>query len=132
MMRVQVVLHDISGHGGMANIVVTQSGTTVAVKNGDRVVIDIPGGGDVTIVAANANTRNFQVEFTDDTLADTLLVDLSTFSKDGLQILARDYDPTDRITLIGKTSGGIAPGQLSNPSAMPCAMSPPSSPATSV
>ena len=98
----------------MAAIVVTQPGATVAVKNGDRVIIDIPGGGDVTVVAANPGVRNFQVDFTDDTLADTLRVDLSTFSKDGLQILVRDYDPTDRVDLMGKTSGGIAPGQLSD------------------
>lgn len=98
----------------MAIIVVTQPGTTVAVKNGDRVYIDIPGGGDVTIVAANSSVRNFQVNFTDDTVSDTIHVDLSTFTRNGLQILVRDYDSTDRVNLMGKVSGGVSPGQLSD------------------
>lgn len=98
----------------MATIVVTEPGLVVPVKNGDRLIIDIPGGGDVTVVAANAGVRNFQVDFTDDTLADTLKIDLSSFSKDNLQILVRDYDPTDRVVLMGSTGGGVSPGQHSD------------------
>lgn len=95
----------------MATIVVTQPNATVAVSNGDRVIIDIPGGGTVTVVAASPNVRNFQVDFADDTQADTLRVDTSTFQRDGLQILVRDYDPSDRIKLLGTKDGGISLSQ---------------------
>ena len=39
----------------MAIIVVTTDGQTVAVSNGDTVIVDIPGGGTVNIVAADTN-----------------------------------------------------------------------------
>ncbi len=97
----------------MAQIVVTQSGTTVVVSNGDRVIIDIPGGGDVTIVAApGSNVHRFQLEFVDDTESDRVNIDLSTFSRDNLHIDIRDYDPTDVVRLIGAFNRFVDPNDV--------------------
>ncbi len=86
----------------MPTIVVTQDGQTVQVANGDRVVIDIPGGGGVTIVAANSNVRNFQIEYGgDDTVADQAIVDLDSFTRDDLNIQLRGYDSQDNLSLEG-------------------------------
>lgn len=86
----------------MAFIYVTEAGQTVTVKNGDIVVVDIPGGGDVTIVAANPGVREFRIDYGDDDgAADTVIVDTSTFASDNLQILVNGYDSTDRLTLDG-------------------------------
>jgi len=94
----------------MATITVTQSGTTVVVENGDKVIIDIPGGGDVTIVAdPDDNVDKVKIEFVDDTQADTVNIDLSTFSEDGLHIDIFDYDPTDTITLQGAFNRYVDP-----------------------
>ena len=95
----------------MATIVVT-SGGTVTVQNGDRVVIDVPEGEVVTIEAAGPNVRNFQVDFTDDTVSDTVIIDLSSFSSNNLQIQLNDYDPTDKITLQGAENGQIDPSRV--------------------
>lgn len=96
----------------MAIIRVTQSGTTVAVKNGDKVVVDIPGGGDVTIVAANASARRFTVEFVDDTHSDNVTVDLATFSAPNLHMDIRDYDPSDSVNLSGAFNQNVDPNNV--------------------
>lgn len=95
----------------MATITVTEPGTTVAVKNGDRVVVDIPGGGDVTIVAANPGARIFQVTFTDDSVSDVVRVDLTSFQRNNVLIELRDYDQNDVLSLNGAISGSISGGQ---------------------
>ncbi|MDU8944464.1 Hint domain-containing protein [Ovoidimarina sediminis] len=94
----------------MATIIVTEPDTVVEVDNGDRVVIDIPGGGTVTLVAADPQVTNFQVDFTDDTVSDTLRIDLSTFANGDVQVQLNDYDTTDRVELIGG-SGTIDPSR---------------------
>ena len=94
----------------MAIITVTESGT-VAVSNGDTVVIDIPGGGDVTIVAdPNSNVSVLRIEFVNDAEADAVTIDLATFSADNLHLDIKDYDPTDSISLLGATNTHVDPG----------------------
>ncbi|MBT8454588.1 MAG: Hint domain-containing protein [Alphaproteobacteria bacterium] len=97
----------------MAIIVVTDTTPQpIEVKNGDKVVIDIAGGGDVLIVAANPNVRRFTIEFEDDAQTDTAIVDLSTFQGADLHIDVRDYNETDTISLLGAQNGTIEPGNL--------------------
>ncbi len=85
----------------MAKITVTTSGTTVVVKNGDSVTVDIPGGGWVNIVAdPTSNIKNVKIDFGgDDTVADEVRIDLSTFRSYDLHIDINDYDPTDSVVL---------------------------------
>lgn len=97
----------------MARIYVTQSGTTVVVGDNDTVVIDIPGGGEVTIVAdPSDNVDQFRVEFGDDSESDTANIDLSTFSEDDLHIDIRKYDPTDTINLQGAFNRFVDPDDV--------------------
>lgn len=94
----------------MANIKVTVSGTTVVVGRNDKVFIDIPGGGNVTIVAdPNDSVDKFQIEFGDDSESDSVTVDLSTFSENDLHIDIKQYDPTDKITLQGAFNKFVDP-----------------------
>lgn len=96
----------------MAFIYVTEPGTTVAVSNGDTIVVDIPGGGDVTIVASAGNVRNFRIRYGDDDgVADTVRVDLDTFSRPDLQILVFGYDPTDQLFLDGADGLQVNPSK---------------------
>ena len=85
----------------MAKIIVTTDGQTVEVRNGDTVIVDIPGGGTVNIVAApGANIKTFRIDFgDDDDVADTVNIDLSTFTTYGLHIDIYGYDPTDTVSL---------------------------------
>jgi hypothetical protein len=85
----------------MAIIVVTTDGQTVEVKSGDTVVVDIPGGGTVNIVAApGANAKTFRIDFGgDDDVSDTVNIDLSTFTSYGLHIDINNYDPSDIVSL---------------------------------
>lgn len=86
----------------MAQITVTQDGATVFVSNGDRVVIDIPDGGTVNIVAANSSVRNFRVDYGDnDTTANKVVIDTDSFERDDLQVLVVGYDPLDALQLLG-------------------------------
>ena len=86
----------------MATIIVTQDNQTVYVSNGDRVIIDIPGGGTVNIVAENPNVRNFRVSYADDNSAGSNVnIDIDSFERDGLQILVSGYDPQDSMSLVG-------------------------------
>lgn len=95
----------------MAFIVVTTDGQTVAVSNGDTVIVDIPGGGTVNIIAANPNVKTFRLDFgDDDNQADTVNIDLSTFAKPGLHIDINNYDPLDSVNLIGATNTHVDPG----------------------
>lgn len=97
----------------MARIYVTESGTTVVVGDNDTVVIDIPGGGEVTIIAdPDDNVDKFRVEFGDDSVADTANIDLSTFSEDDLHIDIRKYDPTDTINLEGAFNRHVDPDDV--------------------
>jgi len=85
----------------MATITVTTDGQTVEVSNGDTVVIDIPGGGSVNIVAEDGRPiKVFRIKFVDDSQADTVNIDLSTFTSYGLHIDIIDYDPTDTVNLM--------------------------------
>ncbi|SIS53259.1 Hint domain-containing protein [Roseivivax lentus] len=96
----------------MAQIVVTESGT-VEVSNGDTVIIDIPGGGDVTLVAApGSDVQTFRIEFVDDGQSDSVAIDLSTFSGDGLHIDIKDYDPSDQISLLGAFDTFVEPNNV--------------------
>lgn len=84
----------------MAVITVTTDGETVVVGNGDTVIIDIPGGGTVNIVAEpGATIKTFRIEFGGDDEADTVVIDLSTFSDYDLHIDIKDYDPNDAVVL---------------------------------
>lgn len=86
----------------LATITVTEDGQTVFVSNGDRVIIDIPGGGTVTIVAEKPNVRNFRVDYADDeSAASTAILDLDSFQRDDLQVLVSGYDLRDTMTLEG-------------------------------
>ena len=96
----------------MAIITVTESGV-VTVGNGDTVIIDIPGGGDVTLVAdPTSNVQTFRVEFVDDSQADKLTILLPTFTSDDLHIDIKDYDPTDQISLVGASNAFVEPNNV--------------------
>ncbi len=84
----------------MATIDVTSDGS-VAVGDSDIVELNIAGGGDVTITAADSSVDFFKIKFLDDTEADSVTVDLSTFAQDGLRIDILQYDPSDSIGFIG-------------------------------
>lgn len=95
----------------MAIIVVTTDGQTVAVSNGDTVIVDIPGGGTVNIVAADTNVKTFRLDFgDDDNQADTVNIDLSTFTSPGLHIDINNYDALDAVNLMGAFNTHIDPG----------------------
>ena len=86
----------------MATIRITEHGQTVSVSNGDRVIVDIPGGGTVTIVAEHPNTRNFRIDYADDTdTGSTVMLDVDSFQRDDLQVIVTGYDPNDSLTLDG-------------------------------
>ena len=97
----------------MAQITVTQSGTTIVVGQNDKVFIDIPGGGVVTIIAdPNDNVDKFEIKFRDDSESDTANIDLSTFSEDGLHIDIKNYDPTDVVNLQGAFNRFVDPANV--------------------
>jgi len=97
----------------MATITVTVTGTTVMVGDGDTVIIDIPGGGEVTIIAdPNDNVDKVKIEFVNDSEADTVIIDLSTFSEDDLHIDIHDYDPTDSIHILGAFNRYVDPSDV--------------------
>ena len=94
----------------MAIINVTTDNTTVVVSNGDKVFINIPGGGTTTIVAApGANIQNLKIHFVDDTQSDTVIIDLSTFSSYNLHIDVIDYDSTDAVILTSAFNQNVDP-----------------------
>lgn len=94
----------------MATIVVTTAGQTVMVTNNDTVIIDIPGGGDVTIVAdPSVKVKKLAVRFVDDNQADTVKIDLHTFSEKNLHIDIWDYDPSDTVMLLGGFNKQVDP-----------------------
>ncbi|WP_433989447.1 hypothetical protein SuNHUV7_40670 (plasmid) [Pseudoseohaeicola sp. NH-UV-7] len=97
----------------MAKLVVTTSGTTIVVKNGDSVLVDIVGGGTVTIVAApDANIKNLKIDFGgNDHVADEVEIDLSTFQSYSLHIDINDYDPTDSVVLNNAFNRHVDPGK---------------------
>lgn len=84
----------------MANINVTADGPVVVGDN-DIINLNITGGGDVTISAADSSVDFFKIKFLDDTEADHVTVDLSSFAQDDLRIDILQYDPTDSIGFIG-------------------------------
>lgn len=97
----------------MATITVTEPGTTVIVGDNDQVIIDIPGGGDVTIVAdPNDEVDKVRIKFANDSEADSVTIDLSTFSEDDLHIDIFDYDPTDQISLDGAFNKYVDPDEV--------------------
>lgn len=94
----------------MATIVVTTAGQTVMVTNNDTVIIDIPGGGDVTIMAdPSVKVKKFAVRFVNDSEADTVRIDLHTFSEKNLHIDIWDYDPADTVMLLGGFNKQVDP-----------------------
>jgi hypothetical protein len=99
----------------MAIIVVTEDNQTVEVTNGDTVVIDIPGGGTVNIVAADGTVTNFLIDYgDDDTVDDTVNIDVDSFSGPSLQILASGYDDNDTINLVGAENVQVGVPQQNN------------------
>ena len=96
----------------MAIIVVTTDGQTVQVSNGDRVIVDIPGGGTCNIVAApGGHVKTFRMEFgDDDNVADTVNIDLSTFTNYGLHIDINGYDPADTVNLLSAFGTSVDSG----------------------
>ncbi len=94
----------------MATIVVTTDGTTVVVGNNDTVVINIPGGGPVNIVAdPNMKVKKLAVQFGNDNESDTVKIDLHTFSENKLHIDVWDYDPSDNVQLVGGFNKHVDP-----------------------
>ncbi|MGB3317169.1 MAG: Hint domain-containing protein [Albidovulum sp.] len=80
------------------------------MTNNDTVIIDIPGGGDVTIVAdPSVKVKKCAVRFVDDTEADTVRIDLHTFSETNLHIDIWDYDPSDTVQLLGGFNKQVDP-----------------------
>ncbi|MFV2034408.1 MAG: Hint domain-containing protein [Halocynthiibacter sp.] len=99
----------------MSNLDITSSGT-YTVADGNRVKIDIPGGGDVTLQApaGDDNVDKLTIGFEDnDNQSDVVTIDLSTFDEDGLHIHVRDYDPSHQIILLGGTITGVDPNNSS-------------------
>jgi hypothetical protein len=96
----------------MAVIRVTTDGQTIEVRGGDTVIIDIPGGGTVNIVAKpGVNIKTFRIDFGgDDDVADTVNIDRSTFTTYGLHIDIRGYDPTDTVSLLSAFGTSVDPG----------------------
>lgn len=93
---------------------VKQSGTTVVVGNNDEVIVDISGGGDVTIQAnPNSSANKIEVRFGGDTESDKAVIDLSTFSQNGLQIDVKQYDLTDILKLEGGSDFQVNPNDHS-------------------
>ncbi len=94
----------------MATIKVTQSGTTVVLGKDDTLEINIPGGGTVTVVAdPTENVDKIKIEFINDSEADKVTIDLSSFSQDDLHIDIFDYDPKDTIRLPGAFNRYVDP-----------------------
>ncbi len=94
----------------MAKISVTARGGTTVVGENDNVSIDIPGGGETTIVAdTNDAVSKIKIFLNDDTHAEKVSIDLSTFSANGLRIDIHHYDPTDIIDLQGAFNRYIDP-----------------------
>ena len=97
----------------MAIIYVTASGTYQLDTN-DEAQIEMPGGGNKTIEAANTNVSKIRVDFGDnDNQSDVVTVDLPTFAYDGLEIDVQKYDITDQILLDGGTITGVDPNEPS-------------------
>lgn len=97
----------------MAKIVVTQDNQTVVVGDNDTVVIDIPGGGTVNIVAdPNDNVDKIKIDYGNSADASVVNVDLSTFSEDDLRIEIKNYDTDDKIGLQGAFDTYVDPGKV--------------------
>jgi hypothetical protein len=95
----------------LANINVTASGPVVVGDN-DIVNLNITGGGDVTISADPTESVDFfKIKFLDDTQADSVTVDLTSFAVDGLRIDIMQYDPTDSIAFTGGFNYYIDPNR---------------------
>lgn len=96
----------------MAKITVTTSGPVI-VGDDDEVIIDIPGGGEVTIIAdPTANVDKIRIRFKGDTESDTANVLLSSFSENNLMIEIIEYDGTDEINLLGAYNQYVDPDQV--------------------
>ncbi len=95
----------------MAKINVSSSGTVI-VADGDKVRVDIPGGGTVTIQAeAGGGVVDVNIDLRNNDLqSDVVNVDLGTFSENDLHIDVKNYDPSDQINLTGASFTGLAPG----------------------
>ncbi|MBV1868445.1 MAG: Hint domain-containing protein [Marinosulfonomonas sp.] len=95
----------------MAIISATIDGQTIVVGNGDTVVIDIAGGGTVNIVAQPGATISiFRIRFVNDNEADTVNIDLSTFTSYGLHIDIKDYDASDTVNLLSAFNTHVESG----------------------
>ncbi len=94
----------------MAKIKISENGSTVVVGDGDNISIDIPNGGEVTIMAnPNDGVSKIKIFLRDDTHSDKVNIDLSTFSENGLRIDIHHYDPTDIINLQGAFNRYVDP-----------------------
>lgn len=97
----------------MATITVTTDNQTVVVGDNDTVVIAIPGGGTVNIVAdPNDNVDKFKIDYGDSADAYVVSVDLSSFSEDDLRIEIQNYDTSDKIGLQGAFDTFVDPGKV--------------------
>lgn len=98
----------------MAKIVITGSGTYVVGKN-DEIEFDIPEGeeGAIITIAADPNEKvdKLRIDFHDDSRADKVIIDLSTFSgediKKDLKIDINHYGQNDSVILKGAMNTGV-------------------------
>lgn len=95
----------------MGIIYVTEPDQEVIVSNGDTVVIDIEGGGTVTIFSdPKSKVRTFRIRFEGDEEADTAVIELSTFQSYDLSIDVWNYDEKDAVVLENAFNRGIESG----------------------
>ena len=86
----------------MARIIADVDGGTYSVSNGDRVVLDLPDNGSITVEQGSGNTRNFRIDYgDDDDSSNRVVVDTDSFDRDGLQIQLVGYDTSDIFELQG-------------------------------
>ena len=93
----------------MANHTVTQSGT-ITLGDGDKVKMEISGGGDLVINADPFdNVDKIKIEFRGDNEVDNVIINLATFSESDLHIDIKHYDASDSITLLGAITTSVDP-----------------------
>lgn len=80
----------------MARAIANAGGGTYSVSNGDRVVLDLPANGSITVEQGRGYTRDFRIDFgDDDDIFNRVIVDIDSFDRDGLQILVVGYETSD-------------------------------------
>lgn len=93
----------------MSKLKIKSDGTYV-VGDDDKIRIEVPGGGDVVLVAdPDDEVEEIRIEFRGDDHSDKVTVDLSTFSEDDLEIEIKHYDPSDILNLVGAFDAHVDP-----------------------